>query len=508
MSRLRHFTQGVASSWLATFVTVVYALLSVPLALKYLSVDEFGLLMLLQQVAAYFTLVDLGMTAATARLLIDHKDRPHDARYGSFIMAGAAVCLVQAAVILVIGWLAAPAVIRAFSIAPVHAAVAVDLLRWLAVAFATGSALRIFSSILYANRRIDLVVLLMSLVPLLGLLLMWVVLSAGMGLRGMAWAFVVPAVVAGTGAAASVFLLRLWPQRGAWDRPSGAQFREMFVLGKDMFLINVGNQILEASQLMIVTRTMGLGAAAVWSVSSKLFTLVFQLVTKVEGTAIVFFSEMMVRGEGDRLALRFRHVYQLTAGLAVVALAVVTAVNPSFVSAWASPELAWSPALGLWLAVSIYLNCLTKCQMDLIMHSKDIRALRYVYFLEAIGFVILAVVASARIGFTGVLASAVLCALVFRGLYTVRRTAEYFSVPASELYWGWLRRSLLAAALLLPFVMTAPLFASFAMHPWAGVALAAVWIGLPGAITLAFVALPRDVRTEILNRISWRRQGA
>jgi O-antigen/teichoic acid export membrane protein len=275
----------------------------------------------------------------------------------------------------------------------------------------------------------------------------------------------------------------------------------MFLLGKDMFLITVGNQVLEASQLIIVTRTMGLGAAAIWSVSTKLFTLVYQLVTKVEGTAIVFFSEMMVRGETSRLALRFRHVYQLTAGLSMVALALVTAINQPFVTVWAKADLAWSPLLGLPLAVVVYLNCVTKCQVDLIMHSKDIRGLRYIYLFEAVGFVGFAIYASAHIGFAGVLLSAIFCAIVFRGLYTVRRIAAYFHIPASNVCWGWLRRSLLAGALLLPFVVTAPHVAAIAPQPLMQLVVSLLWAGVPALLALGTMALPRDVKAEVLGKL-------
>jgi len=506
VSRLRQFTQGVASSWIATLITVVYSLLSVPIALKYLSADEFGLLMLLMQIATYFNLVDLGMTAATARLLIDHKERPAAGQYGSFILAGAAVCLLQAIIILLVGWLVTPSVIRAFSIEPEYADVANHLLRWLSVTFAIGSALRIFSSVLYANRRVDLVVLLMSLVPLLSLGLMWLVLSSGWGMHGLAWAFLLPSLAAGTLAAIAAFRLRLMPAGNAWRYPAWDQFREMFLLGKDMFLITVGNQVLEASQLMIVTRTMGLGGAAVWSVSTKLFTLVYQLVTKIEGTAIVFFSEMMVQGEKSRLALRFGHIYQLTAGLSVVALAFVAAINQPFVTVWAKADLAWSPFLGLLLGLVVYLNCVTKCQVDLIMHSKDIRGLRYIYLFEALGFVALAIYASTHIGFAGVLLAAIVCAILFRGLYAMHRTATYFQVPASLIAWSWLRRSLLAGALLLPFVLTAPFVASLTTSPWAQLVLSSLWAGIPALVVLSTVALPHDVRTEVLGKIlpRWR----
>jgi O-antigen/teichoic acid export membrane protein len=268
-----------------------------------------------------------------------------------------------------------------------------------------------------------------------------------------------------------------------------------------MFLINLGGQILDASQLMIVARTMGLGAAAVWSVSTKLFTLIYQLVTKVEGTAIVIFSEMMVRGEMPLLARRFRQVYQLTAGLAAVSLAVAVGINPYFTAAWAEPALVWPAGLGLLLAAVTYLNCVTRCHVDLVMHSKAIRGLRFVYFFEALGFVILAVAASGRIGFSGVLLPALLCAIVFRGIYTTRRTADYFAIPASTVSGFWLVRSLLVFTGLLPFALTTGWVAGLAVNPWIKLALAAAWTGIPAALALLTVALPRDVRAEFLGRL-------
>jgi O-antigen/teichoic acid export membrane protein len=484
----------------ATLVTVVYSFFSVPIALKFLSVDEFALWVLMLQVAGYFSLIELGMAGSTARILIDHKDERNTGLYGSVILTGALVFIVQGFLILIVGILVAPLLVELLSVPLGLRDVAVYLLRWLAVGFAIGSAMRIFSSVLYANRRVDLVVLLMSLIPLLGLGLMWVLLASGLGLRGMAYAFVPPALIAGTGSAVAAFWLGLMPRRSGWRMPTWRQFKEVFLLGKDMFLITIGNQILEASQLIIVTRTMGLGAAAIWSVSTKLFALVYQLVTKVEGTAIVFFSEMMVRGETSRLALRFRHVYQLTAGLSIVALAFVTAVNQPFVTVWTKASLAWSPLLGLLLGIVIYLNCVTKCQVDLILHSKDIRGLRYVYLFEALGFVFLAIYASAQLGFAGVLLAAIACTILFRGIYAVRRTAVYFQLPARLIIWTWLRRSLLTAALLLPFVLTTTAITSGTTHPWIQMVLASLWVGIPALIALATVALPRDVKAEVLGK--------
>ena len=76
MSRFRNFAQSLASGYVLLGVNVLYTLVSVPLALRYLSKPEFGLWGVTTMVAGYLALVDMGMSASVARLLIDQKDEP------------------------------------------------------------------------------------------------------------------------------------------------------------------------------------------------------------------------------------------------------------------------------------------------------------------------------------------------------------------------------------------------------------------------------------------------
>jgi O-antigen/teichoic acid export membrane protein len=500
VTRLHQFARGVSSSWLATLATVTYSLLSVPIALRYLSVEEFGLFFLLIQIAAYFTLIEIGMSAATARILVDHKDHLDGGVYGSVILTGFLVFAIQGFIIFGVGILAAPWIISVVGVPSALAEVATLLLRWLAFTSALTLAFRIYGSVLYANKRLDLIHGLMGANMIFGLALLAAILASGAGLVGLRWLFLTQAVI-------GIFLpilvchkLELLPTKGHWGGPSMRRFRELFGFGKDIFLVNVGNQVLEASQLIIVTRTMGLTAAATWSVSTKLFTLVYQLVTKIEGTAIVFFAEMMVRGEKNKLATRFRQVYQLTAAMAVAALAIVVAVNGPFVSVWANPSLAWSLPLSGLFAVAVGLNALTRCSGDLIIHTKEIGAFRYVYFLEAVIFVVLSLWLSTRFGFYGIICSSIACLLVFRATYTTWRMSRYFSLPAMTFWWTWLKRPIVAGIILLPLVISSPWLISNVPQLWGQLLLAFAWVGLPAAITLLLVALPRDVKNELAQR--------
>lgn len=500
MTRLRQFACGVSSSWLATLATVVYSLLSVPIALRYLSVDEFGLFVLLLQVAAYFTLIEIGMSAATARILVDYKDNPDDGHYGSVILTGFLAFLTQAVIIVTVGILAAPWIVTVIGVPESLSEIATVLLRWLAVSSAFTMAFRIYSSVLYANKRLDLIHGFIGGNMLVGLGLLVAILAAGGGLAGLLWQFLSSATIGTLLPILACYNLRLLPTKGCWGQPSLKKFRELFNFGKDIFLVNVGNQVLEASQLIIVTRTMGLTSAAIWSVSTKLFALVFQLISKIEGTAIVFFAEMMVRGETETLNARFRQVYQLTAAVAVVALTVAVAINQPFVSAWAKPSLTWSIYLSSLLAAFLFLNSLARCGGDFIIHTKHIAAFRYVYFVEAAAFVVLSLLLSNRFGFYGVLGASILCILLFRGTYTAWRMARYFNQPMTVFWWTWIRRPLAAALLLAPFVATTSLMVSHATSPWLQLAIACTWIGTPSLVALFTFVLPRDVAAEITLR--------
>jgi O-antigen/teichoic acid export membrane protein len=477
-------------------------MLSIPLALRYLSVEEFGLFVLLLQVGAYFTLIEVGISSASARILVDYKDTPNDGQYGSVILTGFCVLALQGLIIVAVGVTAAPWIIQAIGVPTQFTDIAVFLLRWLAITSAIGLSFRTFGAVLYANKRLDLIHAITGSNMLLSLIVLFVVLASGGGLAGLVWLFLVQTTLASLLPVLACIRLGLLPLAGHWGRPTSARFREIFGFGKDIFMVNVGSQVLEASQLIIVTRAMGLTAAAIWSVSTKLLTLIYQLVTKIEGTAIVFFAEMMVRGEAERLASRFRQVYQFTAGITVVLLAFVVATNKAFISLWADSSLAWSITLSALFAALVYLNTVTRCSGDLIVFTKKLGLFRYVYFCEAVAFLLLSLWLSDRFGFYGILGPSLLCLVLFRGMYTTWRMADYFKIPAITFWWTWLKRPLLGLLILTPFVVSAGWLASNTTNEWARLIITSVWVGLPCLIALFILVLPRDVTAEL--RLRWR----
>ena len=66
-SRMGRVARMLGSGYLSLAAASVYVLVSVPLALRFLSLSEFGLWAIMVQVSGYLALVDMGMTNSTAR---------------------------------------------------------------------------------------------------------------------------------------------------------------------------------------------------------------------------------------------------------------------------------------------------------------------------------------------------------------------------------------------------------------------------------------------------------
>lgn len=496
--RKSHFITGVAASYLALGATVIYGLALVPIALKYLAAEEFGLWMVLVQVSTYLTLLELGMFPAAARILIDHKDdRCSSGAYGAAILSAAAIFALQSFLILLVGYLLTGMVGVALSVPPHLEAQASSLFMWFVVAAALGTFGRVWSAVLYANHRIDVVALINGITPLLGLAIAWLVLAKGGGLAALPWAIVPPVVAAAALSAVASYRLGLLPPKEAWRLPNFTDLQSLCRLGVDVFAVNIGQQLLQASQLLIVSRSMGLTAAAVWSVSTKLFALFYQVIIRVENTAIVSFAEMLVRGEKPRLRQRFRQVYQLTAGLAIAGMGAAAALNAPFVAVWASSDLAWGGSNSVLLACLMTCNLLLHCHTDLIIHSTRIGALRYLILAEGVVFVLLAVLVTPAFGFAGLLLVALLCALLFRGPYCIMRTATLLDLSRPTVAFYWLKPALIGFFGVAVAIAAAKASVSSVTSSWQQLGISVAILAPILLVLFYFVMCPRDLHVEL-----------
>jgi polysaccharide biosynthesis protein len=504
MSRFRRIIHGAASGYAALIAASIFSLALVPLALHYLrSKERFGLWTLMSSISGYLSLIDLGMSGSIARLLIDHKDDPERGAYGSLIKTGWLVLTAQAMLIFCAGFGFAPWVSTLLDIPASLQREFIGLMRWQTFILGLTFASRIFSHILQAHQRIDLINYSQILTVVLNFFLMWFFFVQGHGVFSLVWASLLSSVAAMIALVIAAIRLRLFPAKGNWGQASWAHFCGVFGYGKDLFLVTVGNQLILGTQTMIITNRLGLGASALWYAGTRLMNLLNLAIWRVCDVSGPVFSEMMARGETTLLLRRFRAIVILTASVSGFAAVSYALCNSSFVWVWTSFSrqlpLGWAShndvLLGVWMIVLALLHC----HNSLAALTKHIGFMRYVYFIEGLAFVSSAWFAARGAGFSGIILCSVVCSALFSGCYGVYRISRYFGLTLREVTVEWQVPMFKVLAIYTPLALVA-WWVSRNFDPFVHLAIGGVVTALPGSYILLRFGLPKDFQRELLQR--------
>ena len=450
MSRLKNFSRNLATGYLQLGVNAVYSLVSIPLILHWLPKAEFGMWVVLVQLMGYISLVDLGMTSAVARLLVDHKDQRGADGYGSLIKTAFLVSLVQGVIIFTVIALTAPLLASLMKIPAESGPMFVNLIRLQGVIVAFSFAMRPLAQILYAHQRADISTLNEIVSQICQLVLLWVFLAAGIGI----YSFVYAGAFYGLVGPGILFWhcrrLGFLPQKNQRGRASWNIFKELFAYGKDVFLMGLGAQLTMASQTIIVSRALGLEAAAAWAIGTKMFNLIIPLMCRPFGAALPGLFEMLARGETGRLRARFKDMVVLTASLGALLGGAFALCNSLFIHVWTGGKITWSPLNDVLLGGWVFLISLTTTHANFVTVTKHIGGMRYIFFLEGCCFVLLASLVGSHWGLPGVIAASLLCTTLFSGLYSLHRSRIYFHCGWLELIIGWVRPSWQLVLIIVP----------------------------------------------------------
>jgi O-antigen/teichoic acid export membrane protein len=191
--------------------------------------------------------------------------------------------------------------------------------------------------------------------------------------------------------------------------------------------------MINASQAIVVTRVLGLDTAAIWSVCTRTLTLANQLVWRPFDFSAPMLSEMVARGENDRLRHRFTRLVTITTALAIIAAVLFALCNQPFVAFWTRGHIGWLVRNDVLLGIWIVVLALVHCHCGLVLITKRIGFMRYIYFVEGIAFIIVGANAAARFGISGLILTSVFCSLAFSFSYGIWRTACEFHLSIKEL---------------------------------------------------------------------------
>jgi O-antigen/teichoic acid export membrane protein len=328
---------------------------------------------------------------------------------------------------------------------------------------------------------------------------LWLLFHLGYGLTSMIWAQGVSQVLTLVFTTISCWKLGLFP-KGNWGRPSWVRFWELFAFGRDMFLYMIGFQVVTASQMILISRLLGLEAAAIWSICTRTYTLLTQLVCRIFDMSCSPFAEMIVRREWDRLRERFKSLVVLTTSLSVWTGALFVYGNQAFMQWWTQGKIGWAPVNDLLLALYFVLTMTLRYHTGLAGLTKQFHFLRYMYLVEGTIFVTVACLVLKPWGISAMLLTSVLATLAVSFPYGIFRSSEFFKASPKTIAFEWVRPSLklalfLAGPTVLLGIVCAPL------HPLARLIIGGIVLGGGGGLLLLRYGLDQELTRDIRKRI-------
>jgi O-antigen/teichoic acid export membrane protein len=496
MSRRKRFFSSLGSGYGALLANIIYTGLSVPLALHYLGPALFGLWALVAQIGGYLALLDFGVNSAIARILVDHKDDLNGGRYGSLLKSAVLVFATQGVIALAIGIIGSPVLANLAGIAnasrPEFSLLMVAQCAVLAIGFLT----KPFSLTLWSHQRADVInyanigSLLVSAVTL------WLGFVAGLGIIAFPVSQFAGWVVNASVTVTMSRALGLLPQKECWGRVNSQTFGEIFSFSRDVFVLGLALQIINASQVIMVSRFLGLEAAATWSICTKVFQFAQQIVYRLFDFSDAAFSEMVVRREIERFKQRYASMVTLTASAAVLFAILGIAANAGLVRFWTSGRTSWNFTCDIGAAIFLVVSSVNRTYAHIVILLKDISAYRFVSLLEA-GLVIGGgSFLAPRLGFVGIFMVSIFSSILCSGLYGAYRTAKFLQLPPIQITAGWLARPM-AFGLVFAAVSLIPSRWFLNSHVFWIFAVAAATTGAVGIVIFYLIGLQRPLRSEL-----------
>lgn len=438
MSRSQSFINGMGTGYIAIIVNIIFTLFSVRLALIYLGKEQFGLWALALQISGYMGLLELGISSAISRFLADHKDDLNGGEYGSLLLTGGIIFILLGSVIAILGALFSFYAPILFNIPSAMA----SEFRWVLVILTSLSgfsvATRALGGPLWAFQRMDISNLLSIMTLVVNFGALWLGFRAGYGIYSLAYANILTVILSPV-----IFYMvcsrnGYYPTQGCWGRPQWRIFKNLFSFGKDVLLLSIGSQLVNASQVMILSRLAGLDAAATFSIGTKFYSMGQQFAGKILENSSSGLTEIFIRGENGRFNARFWNVVSITSFLSTIGAIGLIVWNQQLISIWTSGVIHWSFGADMIVAVLLIATSLSRCFIGIFGMVGDLGRVRYIYFVEGCLFIAIALISVKHFGVIGVLSASLIAHISVTTFLSMRVAATWLDSmsPISPLVRG------------------------------------------------------------------------
>lgn len=491
MSRLRLYIRAISTGYALLALNTGYQLALVPIGLRYLGIELFGLWALCIQVGIVLQLADVGMLGALGRILMNHKDDKtsttySDTFYTLWMLLVAIGTFMAFALTLSSDWLCHVLAIQ--TSATIHPAL---YLAAYGALYSVDFMLKPIGTLLFIQQRSDIANVALSIGLIIGFATSWILLAFGWGI----WALFTGNATMYLASHLLIYLqcvrLRFIPPWHGWASLRAQHLRNVFRYGKDRFAVSTGHILLQATPSFLITRLLGLESMALWTVGVKMYQLCLQLIMRFSDFSYPALAEMFVRKEIDRLRIRFRQLLLVCGSLAILTASLIMSCNHHFVALWTGGRIPWPPGWDLLMGLLLICHTLPRLFYVPASISTELKGIRFAYLLE-VGFVLILLLAwpASDMSIGSIITALCIGSVLFTLPAFLGKTADVLSLSRGELIAPIMRlfvRALIPATLFCVIMMRISLPVS-----WLHLVLLA---GATGFLVATLLVLIPDVRS-------------
>lgn len=383
MRRAKQFGWNLASSYVTLGANVLFTLVSLPLALHHLGKELFGLWTIIVQATMLLGLFDTGFSGSMMRILISYKDRKENGGdYAQIFQISAILIATVSLLIIGVGLISGSWVADFANVPESQQTCFKQVYTTYVIVFALSYASGIFRISLHAHQRLDVIHWSQALQILVSIPIMVYSFEKGFGLWSLVivngfWTLYQWVWCVFCSAKLRTFRISHLLSKPRWSRTG-----EVVSFAKDRLFAQIGFLIVRSVPVVLVSRYLGLEAAATWNVGTRLTFLLELMLEKISLSALPPLAEMHVRGEKEKLQSQLARIISMVALLGGFMGGGIYALNSSFVSIWTNNAVQWSSELDLLLAAMLFLVAVGRSFRISFNVGMDFKIARWVYLLE------------------------------------------------------------------------------------------------------------------------------
>ncbi|WP_162303788.1 oligosaccharide flippase family protein [Paracnuella aquatica] len=417
-------------------ISMLMAMITTPLVLKFLDKEEYGLSTILFQIVSYLSLLDFGLGAAVSRFLATTRGNDEDAQHNMNKIISTAFYIYTAlgVLVLIIGLSFAPMIPRFFDMKPELHGVAVSIGYTLSIFIALQFPLKVFSSIFFAHQRLVLSNTMSFIVNMLNQILPIVFLAFGLGL----WSFVMTNII-GTLISVTVTLILLrkfYPylriRIKLFDREL---VRKLFSFGFYMFLNVIAVYLIMFTDRFFIGTLVSLSVVTMYMLTAKIPEICRDLIFRITDNTYPALVEISEKENRDRFVRVHQKLLLITTACVMVAAFMILILNEWFMELWVGASFfAGTEILLLTLGLMI-LHCILHVSSVCLNSAGIVKGFTLVSVVEAAFNVGLTFWLGKMYGIQGILWATIIASALTSLWYVPRTAVKYMNISMMDYLW-------------------------------------------------------------------------